>query len=117
MSQSRDAGDLDREWPPSRIDTTVAHNARVWDYWLGGKDNFQVDRQVGDHVRTMFPIIGDVARANRQFLVRVVRFLAGDAGIRQRRASPTTSTPTSTTPTRSWPRLRGRWTSPSRWRS
>jgi len=83
VSQSRDAGDLDREWPPSRIDTTVAHNARVWDYWLGGKDNFQVDRQVGDHVRTMFPIIGDVARANRQFLVRVVRFLAGDAGIRQ----------------------------------
>jgi S-adenosyl methyltransferase len=66
-----------------RLDTTVAHNARVWDYWLGGKDNFAADREVGDRVREMFPVISDVARANRQFLIRVVRYLARDAGIRQ----------------------------------
>jgi hypothetical protein len=84
VSQSRGVEDADRDWPPpSRIDTTVAHNARVWDYWLDGKDNFAVDRQVGDQVRGMFPIISDVARANRRFLIRAVRFLAGEAGIRQ----------------------------------
>ncbi|GAA5201716.1 SAM-dependent methyltransferase [Rugosimonospora acidiphila] len=67
--------------PP--IDTSVAHNARVWDYWLGGTDNFAVDRQVGDRVRRLFPVIGEVARASRQFLLRAVRFLAGEAGIDQ----------------------------------
>jgi hypothetical protein len=61
----------------------VAHNARVWDYWLGGKDNYEVDRQVGDQVRGMFPIIGDVARADRQFLAQVVQYLAGEVGISQ----------------------------------
>jgi hypothetical protein len=65
------------------VDATVAHNARVWDYWLGGKDNFEVDRQVGERVREMVPIIGDVARADRQFLSRAVRFLSGEAGITQ----------------------------------
>jgi O-methyltransferase involved in polyketide biosynthesis len=80
MSHSRGVGGGQA---PSRIDTTVAHNARVWDYWLGGKDNFAVDRQVGDQVREMFPVIIDVARANRHFLGQVVRFLAGEAGIRQ----------------------------------
>ena len=65
------------------IDSTVAHNARVWDYWLGGKDNFEVDRQTGDRIREMFPVISDVAGTSRQFLRRVVRYLAGEAGIRQ----------------------------------
>jgi O-methyltransferase involved in polyketide biosynthesis len=65
------------------IDSSVAHNARVWNYWLGGKDNFEADRRVGDHVRTMFPVISDVARADRRFLARVVRHLAGEVGIRQ----------------------------------
>jgi len=83
VSQSPDVGDLDPARPPSRVDTTVAHNARVWDYWLGGKDSYTVDRQVGDQVRGMFPIIGDVARADRQFLARAVQFLAGDAGLAQ----------------------------------
>nr|WP_233513835.1 SAM-dependent methyltransferase [Micromonospora craterilacus] len=67
---------------PPRLDATVAHNARVWDWWLGGKDNFEVDRNVGAHVQTMFPGIVAVARADREFLVRVVRYLV-DAGIRQ----------------------------------
>ena len=65
------------------IDVTVAHNARVWNYWLGGKDNYEVDRMAGDRVRAMHPGIVQVARADRAFLGRVVRFLAGEAGIRQ----------------------------------
>jgi hypothetical protein len=70
------------EQPPD-IDITVAHNARVWNYWLGGKDNFEVDRAAGDQVRSMHPGIVQVARADRAFLGRVVRFLAAEAGIRQ----------------------------------
>jgi O-methyltransferase involved in polyketide biosynthesis len=69
--------------PPVKLDTSVAHNARVWNYWLGGKDNFAPDRQVGDHVFRMFPNIVEVARADRAFLGRVVRYLVGEAGIRQ----------------------------------
>ncbi len=65
------------------LDTTVAHNARVWNYWLGGKDNYPADRQVGDHVASMFPLIAQVARADREFLGRAVTFLATEAGIRQ----------------------------------
>ena len=61
----------------------VAHNARVWNYWLGGKDNYVVDRKVGDTVTGMYPSIGDVARADRAFLGRAVTYLAGEAGIRQ----------------------------------
>jgi hypothetical protein len=65
------------------IDKTVPHNARVWDYWLGGKDNFEVDRRMGDSIREMFPVISDVAGHSRRFLRRAVTFLAGEAGIRQ----------------------------------
>jgi hypothetical protein len=65
------------------IDTGVPHSARVWNYWLGGKDNFAIDREVGDQVRKDYPPIVDDALASRAFLGRVVRFLAGDAGIRQ----------------------------------
>jgi hypothetical protein len=82
MSQGNGGGP-DSEQMVSRLDTTVAHNARVWDYWLGGKDNFAVDREAGDRVRQLFPIIGEVARANRRFLIRAVRFLVAKAGIRQ----------------------------------
>ncbi|MEU2112496.1 SAM-dependent methyltransferase [Streptomyces sp. NPDC019507] len=66
-----------------RIRTDIAHNARVWNYWLGGKDNYLIDRQVGDMVTGMYPSIGHVARADRAFLGRVVTHLAGDAGVRQ----------------------------------
>ena len=68
---------------PPDLDTSVAHNARVWNYWLGGKDNFAADREAGDRVQAMFPGIVHVARADRAFLGRAVRFLAGEAGIRQ----------------------------------
>ena len=66
-----------------RLNATVPHSARVWNYWLGGKDNFAVDRAVGDQVRTVFPGIVDAARFSRAFLRRAVTFLAGEAGIRQ----------------------------------
>ncbi|MEU6672119.1 SAM-dependent methyltransferase [Streptomyces sp. NPDC046727] len=68
---------------PARPNTSVAHNARVWNYWIGGKDNYEVDRRVGEHVAGMFPVIRDVARADREFLGRAVRFLAAERGIRQ----------------------------------
>jgi len=66
-----------------KIDTTTAHTARIWNYWLGGKDNYPIDREVGDQIRQLHPGIGDYARADRVFLGRAVRYLAGEAGIRQ----------------------------------
>ena len=67
----------------AKIDTSVPHSARVWNYWLGGKDNYPVDRMVGDQVMEMFPDITRLARADRAFLGRAVQFLVGEAGIRQ----------------------------------
>ena len=69
--------------PSPEIDTTVSHSARVWDYWLGGKDNYPVDREVGDRIAEVLPDIVRQARADRVFLGRVVRYLAGEEGIRQ----------------------------------
>ncbi|MER5967752.1 SAM-dependent methyltransferase [Streptomyces sp. NPDC002057] len=66
-----------------RIRTDIAHNARVWNYWLGGKDNYPVDREVGDQVTAFYPSIGEVARADRAFLGRAVTHLAAGAGVRQ----------------------------------
>ena len=71
----------DGELPP--FDTSVAHVARVYNYWLGGKDNFAADRAAGEQAIKAFPGIPLSARANRAFLARTVRFLAGEAGIRQ----------------------------------
>jgi hypothetical protein len=68
---------------PAAFDTTVPHSARVWNYWLGGKDNFAVDRAVGEQVREIYPEIVDIARSSREFLGRVVHFLTAEAGIRQ----------------------------------
>src|SRR5690348_20721 len=68
---------------PLLFDTSVAHYARVYDYWLGGKDNFAVDRAAGDLAIKAFPDVAVSARANRAFLARAVRFLASEAGIRQ----------------------------------
>jgi hypothetical protein len=65
------------------IDTSVAHSARVHDYWLGGKDNFAVDRTAGDAMSAAYPDMVMSVRANRAFLARAVRFLAAEAGIRQ----------------------------------
>jgi hypothetical protein len=71
------------EGPPAEIDTGVAHNARIYDYWLGGKDNFAADREAGDRALEANPHILRGVRANRRFLARAVRYLAGEAGIRQ----------------------------------
>jgi S-adenosyl methyltransferase len=68
---------------PLLFDTDVAHCARVYDYWLGGKDNFAADRTAAERAIREFPGITLTARANRGFLARSVRFLAGEAGVRQ----------------------------------
>ena len=68
---------------PPEIDGTVPNSARIWNYWLGGKDNYPVDREAGDQFRAVFPGIVDVARSSRQFLIRAVGYLAGEVGVRQ----------------------------------
>ena len=68
---------------PSRIDTSTAHSARIYNYWLGGKDNFPADREAAQAAIAANPgIVADV-RANRAFLARAVRYLVAEAGIRQ----------------------------------
>jgi len=67
----------------ANIDTSVAHPARVYDYWLGGKDNFAADREAAERVLAVTPGLRFRVRANRAFLARAVRYLAGEAGIRQ----------------------------------
>ncbi len=71
-----------RDDPPP-FDTSAAHVARVYNYWLGGKDYFAADRAAGEQAIKAFPDIVLSARANRAFLARTVRFLAGETGIRQ----------------------------------
>ncbi len=66
-----------------RIDTTVAHSARVYDYWLGGKDNYAADRALAEAIEEQLPTVRAMARANRAFVDRSTRYLVGEAGIRQ----------------------------------
>jgi len=65
------------------IDASVPHSARIWNYWLGGKDNFAADREAGDEFLTVYPGQRDKARAVRHFLARAVRYLVVEAGVRQ----------------------------------
>jgi O-methyltransferase involved in polyketide biosynthesis len=65
------------------INSGVPHSARIWNYWLGGKDCYEIDRQVGDEIRRANPQIVDIARAQRAFLRRAVTHLAAEAGLRQ----------------------------------
>lgn len=65
------------------LDTGVPHTARVWNYWLGGQDHFEADREMGDQIRRLHPAIGEYARADRRFLRHAVAYLAGEAGVRQ----------------------------------
>ena len=91
----------DQRWDPDiGIDVSVAHPARVYDYWLGGKDNFAADRIAGDRVLAVTPGLRYRVRANRAFLGRTVRYLAAEAGIRQF-LDLGTGIPRPTTPTRS----------------
>jgi hypothetical protein len=66
-----------------KLDTSRPSSARVWNYLLGGKDHFAIDRMVGDQIRATFPAIVTVAQEQRKFLVRAVSFLAGEVGVRQ----------------------------------
>lgn len=68
---------------PQPGDTNTPHPARVWNYWLGGRDNYSADRQLGEEVEQVFPDIANLAREGRGFLVRAVTYLAGEAGVRQ----------------------------------
>jgi len=74
---------MDSDVPPVYIDTSVPVSARIWNYWLGGKDYYAVDKEAGDQFAGLYPGIFDEARASRYFIARVVRYLAGEAGIRQ----------------------------------
>ena len=65
------------------FDTNVPHIARVYDYWLGGKDNFDADRELGERTLQAYPNLAFSVRANRAFLARTVRFLVSECGIRQ----------------------------------
>ncbi|MFI0780026.1 SAM-dependent methyltransferase [Streptomyces sp. NPDC021212] len=66
-----------------RIDTTKPHSARFWNYFVGGKDNYEADRAVGDEIKEIFPGLVDVAVASRHFLSRAVTCLAAEHGVRQ----------------------------------
>ncbi|MEH0416491.1 SAM-dependent methyltransferase [Streptomyces sp. B21-083] len=67
----------------SRINSRQPHTARIWNYWLGGRDHYEVDRAAGDRIRELHPGIGEYARADRLFLARAVRHLVTECGIRQ----------------------------------
>jgi SAM-dependent methyltransferase len=73
----------DDDRSPDGIDVTVPHSARIWNYWLGGEDNFAADREAGDEFLAIFPEQREKAQACRHFLARAVRFLALEAGVRQ----------------------------------
>jgi SAM-dependent methyltransferase len=68
---------------PPEINTNVPQSARVYDYWLGGKDHFPADRALGDAIAAALPTIRTQVRAQRAFLGRAVRYLTRDAGVRQ----------------------------------
>jgi hypothetical protein len=65
------------------IDTTIPVSARIWNYWMGGKDYYAVDQQAGDQFVALYPGIRGMARASRLFIARAVTYLAASAGIRQ----------------------------------
>jgi len=70
-------------WREAGVDPTKPSIARVYDYWLGGMHNLAADRELGLRMETLDPRIPAACKANRAFLGRAVRFLAGQAGIRQ----------------------------------
>jgi len=82
VAETKDGSDVQAE-RIAKLDTSVAHPARVYDYWLGGKDNFAADREAAERVLAVTPGLRFRVRANRAFLGRATRYLAADAGIRQ----------------------------------
>jgi S-adenosyl methyltransferase len=82
VAVDRESGGVSAEEPLS-FDTSVAHMARVYDFWLGGKDNFAADRAAAAQAIEANPAILRDVKANRAFLARSVRYLAAERGIRQ----------------------------------
>jgi S-adenosyl methyltransferase len=74
---------VSHEQQPPALDASIPHTARIWNYLLGGKDNFAVDREVGDQILVGQPQLAENARRSRAFLIRAVRYLAAEAGVRQ----------------------------------
>ncbi|TYK45951.1 SAM-dependent methyltransferase [Actinomadura decatromicini] len=68
---------------PAAVQPEIPHAARIWNYWMGGKDNYESDRAAGDAVAAVYPEIVAMARESRRFLIRAVTFLAQDRGVRQ----------------------------------
>jgi S-adenosyl methyltransferase len=83
VSQGRALDGMEQESAPPGVDTTVPHSARMYDWWLGGKDNFAADRAMGELFVQAIPSIREMARENRAFMHRATRYLAREAGIRQ----------------------------------
>ncbi|GAA2247972.1 SAM-dependent methyltransferase [Streptomyces amakusaensis] len=77
------SADTQTEGQGTIMDTSLPHSARIWNYWLGGKDNYAIDQEVGEAFRAQFPGVVDLARDSRAFLGRAVEHLAGEVGIRQ----------------------------------
>jgi len=82
MAEAEGGSGTEAEGIPG-LDTSVAHPARVYDYWLGGRDNFAADREAAERVLAVAPGLRYRVRANRAFLGRATRYLAAEAGIRQ----------------------------------
>jgi S-adenosyl methyltransferase len=83
VEEREHTGDRAGDGEHPTFDTSVAHIARVYNYWLGGKDNYAADREAGDATIAAYPDLVASVRANRAFLARTVRYLANEAGIRQ----------------------------------
>jgi hypothetical protein len=83
VSQSPGVDGAGQEWAPPGIDPNVPHSARIYDWWIGGKDNFAADRAMGEMFVQAIPSIRTMARENRDFMERAVRYLTREAGIRQ----------------------------------
>jgi hypothetical protein len=78
-----DSTDFPDQELSAKLEVNTPHAARIWNYWMGGKDNFASDRAVGDAVAEVYPDIVTMAMQSRKFLIRAVRYLAADAGVRQ----------------------------------
>ncbi|WP_191837239.1 SAM-dependent methyltransferase [Catellatospora chokoriensis] len=83
VSQGGGPGAGGEEVAPPGVDTSTPHSARMYDWWLGGKDNFAADRAMGDAFIQAIPTIKTMAKENRKFLGRAVNYLVADAGVRQ----------------------------------
>src|ERR1700722_1755186 len=83
MTDEPAAGPAEQPGDAAAIDMTRPHQARIYDYWLGGKDNFAVDREAAEQALAAYPGLRRGVRAQRAFLAQAVSYLAGQAGIRQ----------------------------------